>query len=178
MTLELTREEILDKLLVVYQSYFDIEKPETTDVPLQAVCHFNVHTSKYVLVKKAELWSTDSNEHIYIFSVPELTEDIYRSCEKYAYDHGMALIDPKPGHMYTYITAAFICDTCTPGALKLLKKCRLYKSFHFSLHGWMDFHTVLLKHGAEDFPTNRSGKSNAKLMKNIFMKENKKKRRV
>ena len=172
--LPVTREEMLEKLLDAYSGYFDIERAESSALPLAAVCHFNVRTAKYVLLKKAELWSADSNEHVYIFSVPELNEEVYRSCEKLAYDRGMSLIDPKPGHMYTYITAVFLCDTCTPEAEKLLKKCRLYKSFHFSLHGWMDFHTVLVRRGAADFPTNRSGRTNAKLMKNIFMKGKKK----
>ena len=169
--LELNREEILEKLIRSYEGYFDIERSNDMEPPLEAVCHFNVRSAKYVLLKKAELWSATSNEHVYIFSVPELTEEIYRACEKKAYDEGMKLIDPKPGHMYTYITAVFICDTCTPEAKKLLKKCRIYKSFHFSLHGWMDFHTVLIQRGESDFPTNRSGKSNAKFMKNIFMKK-------
>lgn len=174
MTMTLSREEILEKLLCAYEGYFDIERSEEFEPPLMAKCHFFVRSAKYVLIKKAELWSADSNEHVYIFSVPELTEDIYRSCEKLAYDQGMALIEPKPGHMYTYITAVFICDSCTEGAKKLLKKCRLHKSFHFSLWGWMDFHTVLIQRGESTFLTNRSGKSNAKLMKNIFMKKKKK----
>ena len=72
--------------------------------------------------------------------------------------------------MYTYLTAVFLCDSCTPEARKALKRCRLYKSFRFSLYGWMDFHTVLLQAGSDLVDTNRSGRSNAKLMKKIFMK--------
>ena len=103
MKLELTREEILEKLIHSYEGYFDIERSDDFEPPLQAVCHFNVRSAKYVLLKKAELWSATSNEHVYIFSVLELTEEIYRACEKRAYDEGMKLIDSKPGHMYTYI---------------------------------------------------------------------------
>ena len=177
MALDCTREEMLERLLRTYSGYYDIERMEESALPLVSSCHFHVRSAKYVLMKKAELWSANSNEHIYIFSVPELTADIYRSCEKTAYDLGMALIHPDKNHMYTYITAVFLCDTCTEEAKKLLTKCRLYKSFHFSLHGWMDFHTVLIERGAAAFPTNRSGRANAKLMKNIFFK-NEKKRRV
>ena len=168
MKLELTREEILEKLIRSYEGYFDIERSDDFEPPLQAVCHFNVRSAKYVLLKKAELWSATSNEHVYIFSVPELTEEIYRICEKKAYDEGMKLIDPKPGHMYTYITAIFICDTCTPEAKKLLKKCRIYKSFHFSLHGWMDFRVaaVVLEDGRIE--RNASGHSTAKILKKIL----------
>ena len=168
MAPDLTREEMLEKLLDAYSGYFDIERAESSALPLVAVCHFNVRTAKYVLLKKAELWSADSNEHVYIFSVPELNEELYRSCEKLAYDRGMALIDPKPGHMYTYITAVFLCDTCTPEAEKLLKRCRLYKSFHFSWYGWMNVHTAAVICKESRVMTNRMGRGNAKFMKNIL----------
>ncbi len=174
MAFDLSREEILEKLLRYYECYYDIERSDEFEPPLAAKCHFHVHSSKYVLLKKAELWSADSNEHVYIFSVPELNGKVYKACEQAAYKQGMALIDPKPGHMCTYITAVFLCDSCTEEAKKLLRKCRLYKSFHFSLNGWMEFHTVLIQKGVNTFLTNRSGKDNAKLMKNIFMKTNKK----
>ena len=167
------RAQVLTRMLKGYQAYFDIEQYEDgkDGLPLAAHCRFYVHSEKYVLVKKAKLWDADSNEYVYIFSAPELTKELYEACKNYAYEEGMKLIDPKPGHMYSYITPVFICDTCTPEAEKALKRCRIYKSFHFSLHGWMDFHTVLIQRGESDFPTNRSGKSNAKFMKNIFMKK-------
>ena len=170
--MELSRDEMLEQLLAAYSAYFDIERIE--EPPLAAVCHFHVRSAKYVLIKKAELWSANSNEHVYIFSMPELTEDLYRACEKTAYEQGMALIHPDKEHMYTYITAIFLCDACTREAESLLKKCRLYKSFHFSLHGWMEFHTVLLRRGSDTFTANRRGRANAKLMKKIFMKKKEK----
>lgn len=172
MSLPLSREEMLNTLLQSYSAYFDTERceEEDWDVPLVARCNFYVHSEKYVLLKKAKLWSADCNEYVYLFSLPELTEERYRECEKFVYEKGMARIHPEPGHMYTYLTAVFLCDSCTPEARKALKRCRLYKSFRFSLYGWMDFHTVLLQAGSDLVDTNRSGRSNAKLMKKIFMK--------
>lgn len=171
--MDLSREAMLETLLSAYSGYFDIERRPKEELPLAADCHFHVRSAKYVLIKKAELWSANSNEHVYIFSIPELTADLYRACEQTAFNRGMELIHPDKDHMYTYITAIFLCDACTQEAKKLLKKCRLYKSFHFSLHGWMEFHTVLIERGADSFPTNRRGRANAKLMKKIFMKKEK-----
>ena len=113
-----TREELLERMLKGYQAYFDIERYEEREdaLPLMAHCRFYVHSEKYVLVKKAKLWDADSNEYVYIFSVPELTKEIFERCKDYAYEEGMKLIDPKPGHMYSYITPVFICDTCTKEA--------------------------------------------------------------
>ncbi|MDO5425216.1 MAG: hypothetical protein Q4F41_15960 [Eubacteriales bacterium] len=171
MDASVTREAVLNRLLDSYQAYFDIEKQDTGEkdgLPLAAHCRFYVHSEKYVLVKKAKLWEADSNEYVYIFSMPHLSLELYNRCRDYAYEEGMKLVDPKPGHMYSYITAVFLCDTCAPEAKKALKKCRIYKSFHFSLYGWMDFHTALLTLDERTAFTNHSGRANAKFMKKIL----------
>jgi hypothetical protein len=167
----LTRNEILDRLFRGYEAYFDIERYEEEredGIPLVGHCRFFVHSEKYVLVKKAKLWDADSNEFVYVFSVPQLTEEVFEQCKNYAYEEGMKLIDPKPGHMYSYITAVFVCDTCTPGAKKALKKCKIYKSFHFSWYGWMNVHTAAIVRDTKDVFTNKMGRGNTKFMKNIL----------
>lgn len=166
----LSREEILDRLLDSYRAYFDVERVQEgpNGLPLAATCRFYVHSEKYVLIRKAKLWEADSNEFVYVFSVPELTGEIFDACREYAYEEGMKLIDPKPGHMYSYITAVFVCDTCTPEAKKALQKCRVYKSFHFSWYGWMHLHTAAVVRRGSDVFTNRMGRGNAKFMKNIL----------
>ncbi len=174
MAKRLNREEALKKILKSYEAYFDIEEAEASELPLVAKCSFFVHSEKYVLLKKAKLWSADSNEYVYIFSVPELNREIYEKCRDYAYEQGMALIDPKPGHMYTYITALFICEHSESGAVKALKRCRLHKNFQFSLLGWMDYHTALVDLGTEKVYTNGSGHANAKFLKRIIHVKNKK----
>ena len=127
-----------------------------------------------MLVKKAKLWDADSNEYVYIFSVPELTKELYEICKNYAYEDGMKLIDPKPGHMYSYITPVFICDTCDEDARKALKKCRIYKSFHFSLHGWMNFHAALVRVADSRIDANRSGHHVAKILKKVLYSQTRK----
>ncbi len=82
-----------------------------------------------------------------------------------------------PGHMYTYITPVFICDTCQEDARKAVRKCRIYKSFKFSLHGWMDFHAAVLEVGSNRITTNGSGKCVEKVLKNVLFKDKKKRRR-
>ena len=166
---KLTREEGLRKVLKSYEAYYDVEECEVTaEFPLVATCSFYVHSEKYVLVKKAKLWSADSNEYVYIFSVPVFNKTIYEKCRDYAYEKGMALIDPKPGHMYTYITTLFVCDQSEKDAVRALKRCRLHKNFQFSLLGWMDFHTALIDLATNKVYTNGSGHENAKFLKSII----------
>lgn len=171
-----TRETALERLLNSYRSSYNIEEIESEGDALVAKCHYYEHTTKFVMSQKAELWAADTTEHVYIFSVPELTAEIYKSCEKMAYDEGLALVDPKPGHMCTYVTAIFLCDSCTLEAEKLIKKCRLYKSFYFSLRGWMDFHSVAVSVGNEELTHNRSGHTTAKIIKNILYNKKGRKR--
>ena len=81
---------------------------------------------------------------------------------------GMKRIHVGPGHMASYITAVFICDTCDEDARKALKKCRIYKSFHFSLHGWMNFHAALVEVDDGKVTSNASGHHVAKILKKIL----------
>ena len=90
----LTREEACDKLLRLYKSYYNIHRfdggesavregstakgktdEEVSGIvaehgyPLVARCDFFEHSQKYVISRKAELWSADREEFLYLFSV-------------------------------------------------------------------------------------------------------------
>ena len=170
------REEILEHIINGYSAYFDVERAEEETVPLRAVCSFHVHSEKYVLVKSAKLWDADANEYVYLFSVPKLTQEIFEKCREYAYEKGMASIEPGPNHMYSYITALFLCDGYTKEAEMALKKCRIYKNFKLSLHGWMEFHTALLGCTDGSIVTNHAGREMKKMLKNSYEKKGGKKR--
>ena len=119
----MTREEAVNRLCDIYSGEFDVRLCEEHRKPLAAQMDFYAESSKYVLSKKAKLWEANSFEYVYLFNVPHLTKEIYDQCEKLAYDEGMARIKPGPNHMYTYITALFVCDSCDedaqPGRIRL-----------------------------------------------------------
>lgn len=170
-----TRQEALEKLLDRYTGYYDISPVFDSSLPLAATCDFHAHSEKYVLSKKAKLWEANSHEYVFVFSVPHLTEELYTACRDYAYTHGMEKIKPGPEHMYSYISALFLCDTCEEGAKKALRKCRIYKSFRLSFWGWMDFHTGLAVLAEAKAFANPSGKSAAQLLETTLFDKAKKK---
>ena len=143
-----TRDTLLPRLLRSYAAYYDVEPMEAQE-PLVATAFFHVHGTKYVLSKKAELWATDNNEYVYFFSVPHLTEEVFDQCIQLAYERGMEHIHPDKNHMSSYIVALFLCDTYTEEAMRRLKRCRIRKSFQFSLKGWMEVHTAMIGVGME-----------------------------
>lgn len=171
----MTREEALEKLLDRYTGYYNIFPAVQEQDPLTAACEFHAHSEKYVITKKAKLWEAGSHDYVYIFSVPHLTEETYSFCRDYAYRSGMEKIQPGPTHMYSYITAIFLCDTCDEAVKKAVRKCRLYKSFRLSFWGWMDYHNGLAVLAEGKAYANASGRCAAQLLETTLFCKGKKK---
>ena len=71
--MQYTRDTAIAKLLESYRAYFNIIMFEEEQKPLTAICEFFEHSEKFVLSRKAELWSADCEEFIYLFDVEHLT---------------------------------------------------------------------------------------------------------
>ena len=163
-----TREAAIERLLRSFSSCYNIQLVEDDQTPITARCDFFEHSGQYVISKKAELWSADNEEFLYVLSIPHLTLELYEQWRDLVQAEAMERIHVGPGHMASYITPIFICDTCDEAARKALKKCRIYKSFHFSWYGWMNVHTAAVIRKGNRVITNRMGRGNAKFMKNIL----------
>ena len=122
-----------------------------------AVCEYYEKAERYFLFRANELYATHQEEFIFLFSIKNLTKELFETCRDYAYEAGMQLAHIGPGHMYTYITPVFICETAEEDAVKLLEKTKIYKSFKFSFHGWMDFHTACFEASKQKLYFNHSG---------------------
>ena len=127
------------------------------DVSFNALCEYYEKAEGYFLFRHNELWATHQEEFIFLFSVPALTLPAFEVCRDYACEEGMKLAHIGPGHMYTYISPIIVCGTAEPEAVKALGKCRIYKSFKFSFHGWMDFHTACFEASKQKLYFNHSG---------------------
>ena len=166
--MQYTRESAIERLLKNYGPYYNIHMIEDDQTPITARCDFFEHSGQYVISKKAELWSADNEEFLYVLSIPHLTLELYEQWRDYVQAEAMERIHVGPGHMASYITPIFICDTCDEAARKALKKCRIYKSFHFSLHGWMDHHTALVELSTGQIDGNLGGRHTAKILKKVL----------
>lgn len=176
--MQYTRESALDRLLEGYSLYYNITKLKDGELPLAAVCEFFEHAEKYVISRQANLWAANCEEFVYLFTLEHLTKEEFEKCRDFAHEDGMKRAHIGPGHMYTYITPIFLCDTCEEDARRALKKCRIYKSFRFSVHGWMDFHTAVLEILSDNrITTNKSGRCVEKVLKNVLFNQKKRRRR-
>ena len=166
--MQYTREAAIGRLLRSFSSCYNIQLVEDDRTPITARCDFFEHSGQYVISKKAELWSADNEEYLYVLSIPHLTLELYEKWRDHVQAEAMERIHVGPGHMASYITPVFICDTCDDAARKALKKCRIYKSFHFSLHGWMDHHTALVELSTGQIDANLGGRHTAKILKKVL----------
>ncbi len=171
---DMTGKETLERLLQSLRTYYNIETPEPKQDYLIARCDYFERNEKYVLSRKANLWSAEGEEFLYLFDVPHLTREIYEQCRQWACEDGMGRLNIRPDHMCSYITALVICDSCEDAALAALKKSRFHKSFHFSLRGWMDYRAALVCAGDDRVEANAAGRSTAKFLKKVLYNSKKK----
>ncbi len=153
-----SRETMLAKLRDAYIVYFD-EEALPADVPHLAACYaFHSSNECFVLSKKAKLWSAETNEYVYVFSLPHLDVRAYASCRELAREKGMARVHPHIDHRSSSITAIFVCDSVDADAAAALEKTRIHKDFLFSLHGWMDFRAAAVELATGKVTVNRAAK--------------------
>ncbi|MCR5108559.1 MAG: hypothetical protein K6B28_10410 [Lachnospiraceae bacterium] len=172
--------EFLDQILKGYKKNYDIVMHDDVEEGLVAEAHMHITEMQCVVFKEFSLWTANADEYVYFYRIPHLTEEIARKVINDCYEDGMPKIDLdnvniKHQHMRTHFVALFICDTADKEAVKCIKKCKIYKSFQFSLKGWMEMHTDLITLGDEKVYTNRYGTKTAEYLK-IHVKHYKKER--
>ncbi len=186
-SMEYTVESAVSRLLSSFRAYYNITEmdgiqsgdvaDETKgEIPVRAICEYYEKSQRFVVSQKAELWSEHSEEFLFLFQMERLTPELFEICKNYAYDEGMKMAHIGPGHMYTYITPIFVCESCDEAAKKALKKCRIFKSFRFSFHGWMDLHAAVLEVKNNQISSNAGGRSVEKVMKSVLFNSKKKRR--
>lgn len=172
--MQLDRSALLERILDAYSRWYDIERYDGPDAPLAASAAFHEHGTGYILIRRAEMWSADRHEYAYFFSLPHLTEALYRDCLNKTLELGEPRVDPVSGHMCTSLVTVILCDTADEAALRALKKCRIRKSFQFSLKGWMEVHTAAVEVGKASVTANGAARNTAKFLKSVLSPKRKK----
>ena len=168
------RDRFLQMLMDSYRQSYDIERiaegPRADGLPLAAAASMRLSEEGYLLTRRARLWSADSDESVFFFSSPVLTEEVCRKGIPFAWEQGMEKIDWKgnPNHMRSVITAVFLCDEAEEGAVTAVRTCRLNRSFSLSLRGWMEFHAVCVALKGEQVFSNRYGRDTAKFLETLL----------
>ncbi|MDD6628889.1 MAG: hypothetical protein PUF03_11660 [Lachnospiraceae bacterium] len=168
--------DYLDHLLRKYSGTFDIYQPYVIHgKEYPAYGYFFSHVEKYVLVREANMWSSDSYEHILFIEaeevIPALIEEAYEIVREYMEPvlvrKGEDL--PSPGHMYSYLTISIIAQKPLSKEMrKAVKHFKFEKGYRFNMRGFSQAHIICTTLEDEKVYTNYAGSKSAKLYKQNF----------
>jgi hypothetical protein len=170
------KSDFFDLLLEEYSKSFDITKDyENGPVRADAYGYFSTISEKYVLSPKANLWSIHGFEHILFIKTKKLTvkdiEDMRSLMEDYL---APTLVCkggkyPEKDHMYSYLTAAFLCET-TPDeeTIKALKSFKYEKNYLMTIRGHVEGHMVLMDLSTGKAYANKAAKHLSDFYEKIF----------
>ena len=168
--------QYLDRVLAKYAGSFDIEKNYTLgDDTWSAYAYFFSLGEKYVLTRKAKLWSICAYEYVlfqeterctselldrlYAALTVRIEEDCVRKGARY----------PEKDHMYSYLSAVVI-SRFSPDeeVLRHIRELRFDKGYLLSFRGHSEFHLVVVDLEREKVYTNPAAGKMKKVYRKAF----------
>lgn len=172
----MTGQEYLDKLLVSYQSAYNIVRPyEIGGHIYDAYGAFNVTSAKYVLVKKAELWRANCFEHTFfsckdmlgVEDLGKFREEIVTYIEPELVRKGRACTEKD--HMYTYITGIFFSEKKVSDPLKKeIRRFQYFKNYRMGIRGYAQARILVFDMRERRVFGNRAAKELVKGYQKVF----------
>jgi hypothetical protein len=126
-----------------YECYFDIDRGyRILDWTVPAFARFYSRNERYVLTKRAKLWSAEAYEYLFFFCESELTLARWEEIRDLLVRSEGFLVKPHSEHMYSYISAVILCERMEPAVRKAVGSFRFQKNYRFSFFGWMTARTA------------------------------------
>lgn len=172
----LTADTYLDRLLVRYAGTFDLYTPyQIGGKTFPAYGYFYSHVEKFVLTRNANMWSSDSYEHILFVAMDEVTASdvsemktiLLEEVEPKLVLKGEEL--PPPNHMYSYMSVILISDKRpSKEAVKAVKKLSYDKGYMMNMRGFSQAQMCLVSIEEEKIYHNFAAHGKKKTLKGIF----------
>jgi hypothetical protein len=168
--------DYLDQLLRKYSGTFDIYQPYVIHgKEYPAYGYFFSRVEKYVLVREANMWTSESFEHI-LFMETEcvdqaLIDEAYRIVKEYMEPELVCKGEkvPAPGHMYSYLTISIAAQQPLSKEMKkAVKGFKFEKGYHFNMLGYSQAHIACATMEDEKVTTNYTARKLKKLYQDTF----------
>ena len=172
----LNAEKYLDRLLVRYAGTFDLYTPYTIGgITFPAYGFFYSHIEKFVLTRGANMWSSDSYEHILFLPLEEVTVDTVAKMKRILLEE----VEPKlvlkgedvppPNHMYSYMSVVLLSDKKpSKDTIKAVKKLNYDKGYMMNMRGFSQAQICLVSIEDEKVYHNFAAHGKKKTLKGIF----------
>lgn len=172
----LTAYTYLDRLLVRYAGTFDLYTPyQIGGKTFPAYGYFYSHVEKFVLTRNANMWSSDSYEHILFVAMDEVTASDVSEMKRILLEE----VEPKlvlkgeelppPNHMYSYMSVILISDKRpSKETVKAVKKLSYDKGYMMNMRGFSQAQMCLVSIEEEKIYHNFAAHGKKKTLKGIF----------
>lgn len=172
----LSADSYLNRLLVRYAGTFDLYTPyQLGGITFPAYGYFYSHIEKFVLTRGANMWSSDSYEHILFLIEEEVTTDtIFRMKQILLEEVEPKLVlkgeeVPPPNHMYSYMSVILISEKKTSkDTIKAVKKLSYDKGYMMNMRGFSQAQICLVSIEDEKVYHNFAAHGKKKTLKGIF----------
>lgn len=142
----------LERLLEQYSKTHDIVRDyEIGGIKSDAYGYYRKVSEKYVINPKANLWSIQGFEHILFFERDKVTRQDVDEVRRLMEEHMAPVLVckgnkyPEKDHMYSYLTAAFICSAVPDeDTVNAIEKFRYEKDYLFTIRGHVEGHIILM----------------------------------
>ncbi len=168
--------DYLDQLLRKYSGTFDIYQPYVIHgKEYPAYGYFFSHVEKYVLVREANMWSSDSYEHILFIETDTVDQALIDEAHSIVTEYMEPVLVrkgeelPAEGHMYSYLTISLIANQPLSKEMqKAVKHFKFEKGYKFNVRGFSQAHIVCATMEDEKVYTNYVGRKSAKMYRDNF----------
>lgn len=172
----LTVDSYLNRLLVRYAGTFDLYTPyQLGGMTFPAYGYFYSHVEKFVLTRSANMWSSDSYEHILFLPLEEATLDTVAKMKQLLLEE----VEPKlvlkgedvppPSHMYSYMSVILISEKKpSKETIKAVKKLSYDKGYMLNMRGFSQAQICLISIEDEKVYHNFAAHGKKKTLKGIF----------
>lgn len=168
----LDRTQFIEDLKKSYEIYYDLHAFEAgTELPLEFCADFHSVGESYFLVKNAKIWTSETNEYVYVFSAPVFDEETVGKCVDFSLEDGLAKVTPHKNHHYSNVITVFVADEISPAVRKAVTKRKFSKSYRMSLYGFSMLKTGFIDLSKEDYGTNPEGHDLVSFFKKLFPKK-------
>lgn len=172
----MTTADYLDKLLQKYSGTFDIYRPYAIHgKEYPAYGYFFSHVEKYILVREANMWSSDCYEHVLFIEAEEADKKLLDEAYALVKDYMEPVLvrkgeeTPPEGHMYSYMTVSLIVNRpLSKEMCRAVKRFKYEKGYRFNVRGFSQAHIVCATMEDERVYTNYVGRKSAKMYKDNF----------
>ena len=161
---------IKEKFIKALKNNYDLKYEEKLmDEVFDIIGEYNIRNSKYVLSKKAEIYSFKNEERIFIKHIKSI-EKVYLDKLKNKISNDIdQLVNIDSEHMSTDLNFIFVVDKkIDENIQRSIKKFKYHKSFLFGLKGWVNVKLYIYDMNSETLYTNKFGKKSVKEMKKIL----------